>query len=162
MKQRELNEYIKHYLEQDKTHSAIMLTAPWGTGKSYYIQNSLIPFIDTEEERKCIVVSLYGIKEVQEISKAIYLEVRAKSLMKKSEKISASKLICKTIIKGVASYFNVDLSMSEADLQRLYESINLAGKLIILEDLERARIDIIELLGYVNSLVEKIGLKYYW
>ena len=49
--------------------------------------------------------------------------------------------------------------MSEADLQRLYESINLAGKLIILEDLERARIDIIELLGYVNSLVEQDRVK---
>lgn len=154
-----LNEYIAHYLYEDKTHSAIMLTAPWGTGKSYYIQNSLIPFIDTEEERKCIVVSLYGLKEVQEISKAIYMEVRAKSLIKKSEKISAGKLICKTIIKGVTSFFNVDLSMSEDDLQKLYESIDLAGKLIILEDLERTGIDIIELLGYVNSLVEQDGVK---
>ena len=95
MKQRELNEYIKHYLEQDKTHSAIMLTAPWGTGKSYYIQNSLIPFIDTEEERKCIVVSLYGIKEVQEISKAIYLEVRAKSLMKNQKRFQRVNLFAK-------------------------------------------------------------------
>lgn len=31
MNQKELNEYIKHYLEKDKTQSAIMLSAPWGT-----------------------------------------------------------------------------------------------------------------------------------
>lgn len=155
----ELNEYIKRYLQEDRTHSAIMLTAPWGTGKSHYIQNSLIPFIDADEDKKCITVSLYGIKDLREISKSIYLEVRAKSLTKKSEKLSAGKLIGKTIVKGIASFFNVDLSMKEEDLQNLYDSIDLTGKLIILEDLERSHIDINEILGYVNNLVEQDGVK---
>ena len=154
-----LNEYIAHYLYEDKTHSAIMLTAPWGTGKSYYIKNTLMPFIDSEEEKRCIVISLYGLKEIREISKAIYLEVRAKKLIKKSEKLSAGKLVGKTVVKGIASFFNVDLSVSDEDLQKLYESIDLTGKLIILEDLERTGIDIIELLGYVNSLVEQDEVK---
>jgi hypothetical protein len=155
----ELNEYIKHYLEEDKTHSAIMLTAPWGTGKSYYIQNKLMPFIDSDEEKRCIVVSLYGLKDLHEISKSIYLEIRAKAFAKKSEKLSTGKLIGKTIIKGIASFFNVDLSMKEEDLQKMYESIDLTGKLIILEDLERSNIDIIEIMGYVNNLVEQDGVK---
>lgn len=41
----ELNQFILHYLTKDKTHSAIMLTGSWGTGKSYYIQNVLVPFL---------------------------------------------------------------------------------------------------------------------
>ncbi len=40
MKTEELNDFIKHYIEMDKTQSALMLTAPWGTGKSYYINNN--------------------------------------------------------------------------------------------------------------------------
>ena len=32
----EYNLYIENYLKNDKTQSAIMLTAPWGMGKSYY------------------------------------------------------------------------------------------------------------------------------
>ncbi len=154
-----LNEYIKHYLEDDRTHSAIILTAPWGTGKSFYIQNFLLPYIDTAEERKCIVVSLYGLKDLREISKSIYLEMRAKAFAKKSERISAGKLIGKTIVKGITNFFNVDLAMSEADLQNLYESVDLAGKLIILEDLERSQIDIVEILGFVNNLVEQDEVK---
>ena len=67
METKELNKFIKHYLEDDNTHSAIMITAPWGTGKSYYLQNELIPFIDADDQKKCIVVSLYGLKELQEI-----------------------------------------------------------------------------------------------
>lgn len=55
-----LNKYILHYIEEDRTKKAIMLTSPWGTGKSYYIQNELRPFLEDEKngKHKCIVVSL--------------------------------------------------------------------------------------------------------
>ena len=44
MRDLDYNLYIENYLANDKTKSAIMLTAPWGMGKSYYIQNSLIAY----------------------------------------------------------------------------------------------------------------------
>ena len=37
----ELNGYIMHYLEEDKTHTAIMLTGEWGSGKTYYVEKIL-------------------------------------------------------------------------------------------------------------------------
>lgn len=46
MNYRECNLYIENYLNNDKTQSAIMLTAPWGTGKSHYIQNELLPHLE--------------------------------------------------------------------------------------------------------------------
>ena len=73
-----------------------MLTAPWGSGKSYYIKNSLCPFL-LEKELDYVVVSLYGLKEIKEVSKNLYLEVRAKKLNGKSEKFAAGKIIGKTI-----------------------------------------------------------------
>lgn len=161
MTYQDLNQYILHYLTEDKTQSAIMLTAPWGTGKSFYIQNELKPFLAKEENgsHKCLVVSLYGLKELSEISKALYLESRAKFLNNNSEKMEAGKLATKTILKGVTSFFGIDLSHSDEDMQNLFESIDLSGKLIILEDLERSGIDILEVLGYVNNLVEQDGVK---
>ena len=47
----ELNRYIKHYIEEDKTHTAIMLTGDWGSGKTYYIEKVLVPFLQREKER---------------------------------------------------------------------------------------------------------------
>ncbi|UYI90894.1 MAG: KAP family NTPase [Oscillospiraceae bacterium] len=161
MTYQDLNQYILHYLTEDKTKSAIMLTAPWGSGKSFYIQNELKPFLEKEENgsHKCLVVSLYGLKELSEISKALYLESRAKFLNNNSEKMEAGKLATKTILKGVTSFLGIDLSHSDEDMQKLFESIDLSGKLIILEDLERSGIDILEVLGYVNNLVEQDGVK---
>lgn len=157
----ELNQYILHYLTEDKTQSAIMLTGDWGTGKSYYINNVLKPFLEKDENVKhqCIVVSLYGISETVEISKAIYFETRAKFLQTKTETGTAAKITARTIVKGVTSFFGVDLSASSDNMRELYESADLSGKLIVLEDLERSGLDILQVLGYVNSLVEQDGVK---
>ena len=51
------------------------------------------------------------------------------------------------------------VEFSNKDFERLFSSINLEGKLIVLEDLERSGIDIIEIMGYVNNLVEQDGVK---
>lgn len=154
-----LTEYIKNYLENDRTRSAIMLTGAWGCGKSYYIQNTLVPELDKNEENRCIVVSLYGVKTLEALSKSIYLEIRAKVLSKKSEGLNAAKIIGKTVVKGIASFFGVNISVSDDELNQLYQSIDLTGKLIVLEDLERSGIDILEVMGYVNNLVEQDGVK---
>ena len=155
----ELTRYIKHYIEKDKTKSAIMLSGDWGTGKSHYIQHELIPELQKEGSVHCVTVSLYGLKTVNEISKSIYLELRAKALQDKGEAAATGKMVGKTVVKGITSFFGIDLSVSEEDMQQIYESIDLSGKLIILEDIERSQIGILELLGYVNNLVEQDGVK---
>lgn len=161
MTYQELNQYILHYLTEDKTKSAIMFTGPWGTGKSYYIQNELKPFLEKKENggHSCVIVSLYGLKDTAEISKSIYLGTRMKFLTAASEKSTTVTFAGETIIKGIAGALGVDLSVSERSLKRLYASVNLTGKLVVLEDLERSGIDILEVLGYVNNLVEQDGVK---
>lgn len=161
MNNSELSKYILHYIKENRTRSAIMLTADWGTGKSYYIQNELIPFLSKKENGccACIVVSLYGLKSVEEISKSLYLESRMKFLAKNSEGIATGKFAVRTIVKGITSFLGVDLSKTEDELQELYQSVDLSGKLIIFEDIERSGIGILEILGYVNSLVEQDGVR---
>ncbi len=155
----ELNKYIKHYLEKDKTHTAIMLTGEWGSGKTYYVENILTPFLQETRKSRCVVISLYGLETISDISKSIYMELRMKALEKESEVWSAGKLIAKTVVKGAAGIFGIDVSMSEDELQKLYSSVDLSGKLLVFEDLERSGIELVKLLGYVNNLVERDGIK---
>lgn len=46
----ELNNCIKHYLKEDKTHTAIMLTGEWGSGKTYYIENQLTEILQDDKK----------------------------------------------------------------------------------------------------------------
>ena len=50
-------------------------------------------------------------------------------------------------------------SIEDKDFQEIYESVDLTDKLIVLEDIERTQIDIIELLGYINNMCENDGVK---
>lgn len=155
----ELNEYILHYLKKDKTHTAIMLTGEWGSGKTYYVENDLIPFLK-QNKAEAIAVSLYGLNDVSMISKSIYMELRMSTLGgKHSEVVTTGKVIAKNVIKNITGLAGINIGLSDVDLQELYESVNLENKLLILEDVERSNIDITYLLGYVNGLVERDGVK---
>ena len=153
-----LNKYIKNYFQNDKTQRAILLTAPWGNGKSYYIKNELVPFLKNEGV-DCVSISLYGVEDLDALSRNIYTEVRAKRISPKSEGANIATMIGKTIIKGAASFFGVDISQSDDDLKKLYESIDLSGKLLIFEDLERISFDLKEFMGYVNNICEQDSVK---
>lgn len=50
----QLNNTIKNYLDNDKTNSAIMLTGEWGSGKSYYIRNELLPYIEKDGDKNVL------------------------------------------------------------------------------------------------------------
>lgn len=153
-----INQYILNYVVNDKTQNALMLTAPWGTGKSYYIKNELSKFLN-DKNIKCIVVSLYGLKSLQDLSKAIFIEAKCKMLNKKSIILQSTKIIATTVAKGAASFFSITLDLSQKQLQKLYESLNFSNTLLILEDLERSNIDTKEIMGFVNNLVEHDGAK---
>ena len=160
----DLNKYIIHYLEHDRTHSAIMLSGPWGSGKSHYIKHNLIPALKKSngEKDRSIVVSLYGIQDTSEISKEIYIELRSRWISREArntEMFQTGKSVVKAIFRGLPGFLNFDIKISDEDLNNIYKTVDLSNKLIILEDIERSTIDIIELLGYVNSLVEQDNVK---
>lgn len=178
MTNKELNKYILHYIEQDHTKSAIMLTGGWGTGKSHYIQNELIPFLSSEENGKhqCIFIPLYGLTQLSEVSKIIFFELKSAGLQQWFNKNISTRIpdafkkmgkevmllgsgVGKTVIKGILSTKGIEIGMSEKDLKKLYQSIDLNDKLLIFEDVERSAINILDFLGYVNSLVEQDGVK---
>lgn len=161
----EYNSYIKNYLENDKTQSAIMLTAPWGTGKSYYIRNDLSRFLE-ENKLSYAIVSAYGLSSIADINKELFLEIKFQKTKKQCKWLATfGKTIAtgavgigKTLLKNIA-HIDIDFDLSEPNYKKLYDLVNLKDKLIIFEDIERSSVDIIEFLGYVNSLVEQDGVK---
>ncbi len=170
METKELTSYIKNYLEHDITNRAIMLSAPWGTGKTFYIHNSLIKELTY---KKCVYISLYGIQTIKELNRSLYLEIMFNKLKqkryKKSTKINKFKNkvkavtpialnISNTILKNACN-IDINIDWDKIKFDKLLKSVDLSGKLIILDDVERASIDLIELLGYINNLEEHDKIK---
>ena len=154
----ELNRFIERYATQYTTKTAVLLTGEWGSGKSYYINNSLCPYLK-EHKVKCVVVSLYGIDNLSDLSKQIYLNLRCPPLAKESEVKEYISIVGHSIINNALSFKGVNINISEKQLQKLFNSVNLKNVLLVIEDFERSSIDIIKLLGFINGIVEYDGAK---
>lgn len=155
---KQILDFIFNYLTKDKTQNALMLTSPWGTGKSYFINNELSNFLK-DKGIKCIIVSLYGLNNLQDLSKAIFIEAKCKAINSKNLALQSAKIIATTVAKGIASFWGINLDISEKQLEKLYRSLDFSKTLLVLEDLERSGIEAKEVLGFVNNLVEHDGAK---
>ncbi|MFI3172844.1 MAG: hypothetical protein R3Y58_10855 [Eubacteriales bacterium] len=90
------------------------------------------------------------------------MELRSIKLFNSNETTEAIKILGKTVFKNVSQLvpaINFNIEINKSDLQKLYDSVDLTNKLVVLEDLERSHIDIIELLGYINNFVEQDNVK---
>ncbi len=134
-----------------------MLDGKWGIGKSYFIKNKLYPRLDKQESINCAIISLYGINNLSEVSKSIYLQLRLHLNKANTEKNRIKTLAVNTVVRSIIGYLKID--MSDENISDLYESICLDNTLIILEDIERSSIDIFDILGYVNDLTENNDAK---
>lgn len=154
----QINEHIKNYIKNDKTRMSIMLSAPWGTGKSFYAKNILCPYLK-DNKIDSAYISLYGLDSFEDISKSIFVELKTKKLPKKSFVMTGAVVVAKTILKIGTSFHGINPSIDNKDLCKLYESINVKNKLIIFDDFERSNISVDKLLGYINNLTENDGAK---
>lgn len=154
----ELNSFISRYAKEYKTKTAMLLTGEWGVGKSYYIKESLIPYLE-DNKIQSVVVSLYGVDNLSGLSKQIFLQLRFPTLSQKSEIKEYASIVGGNVVNNLLSMKGISFSISDKRLLQLYESVNLKGILLILEDAERSSIDILKLLGYINGLVEYDGAK---
>ncbi|PFM33595.1 P-loop NTPase fold protein [Bacillus cereus] len=167
---------ILDYIERDKTNHAILLNGKWGSGKTYFWENVLKEKIEAKEKknkgiwrlkkevdvkkRNAIYVSLYGVNSIEEINKKIFL-----GKWEKLQKITESKIgggvteIAKAMLGSVK---NMELPYIKGiDIPNIDfgQFLNFTNTVLCFDDLERASIDINEVLGYINNFVEHDGIK---
>ena len=89
----DLIESILDYIRSDYTDYAIMINGEWGSGKTYFWNHKIRPKIEnmSVNGRRLtpIYMSLYGISNLEEISKKIFIETT--QLMDKLKKIYECK-----------------------------------------------------------------------
>ncbi len=161
----QLNAGIVRYLKS-KTDYAILLTGKWGVGKTHYYKNTLTPIIEKEEpidgseKFKSIHISLFGLNSIEDIQVQIFLSLH-KYMKTKSAKLAFG--LSKMIVRGMLAfnklgtpedYFS-DVKSKEGTLIKLDQLV------ICFDDFERRspNLDLKELVGYINSLVEVMGAK---
>jgi hypothetical protein len=150
-------ESVKRYMHAT-TQSALLLTGEWGSGKTYFVKNTLIKEIN-KEGVSCIYISLNGIKNSNELIRQILA-----SKLKLSQKVIIGSSIIKsiyelgTIIPGFEKFKDIKIS-SNKDIINIF---NFSKNFLVFDDLERISPDfnIADFLGFINTeFVEHNGYK---
>lgn len=165
---------IKNYLSMEST-GALMVSGEWGCGKTYHIENMIIPALQ-QEGWNSIKVSLFGIESVNEIPFLIadnykwpttnedepknIIQSLLKFWKKKTSRMVAQSAQFVSTISWLGNFVDVK-TLVKNNSSLLYKLIPQEKTVIFLDDVERVidTIDVHTLLGTINGLVEQRGYK---
>ena len=107
-----------------------------------------------------IYMSLYGISNLEEISKKIFIETTQlmDKNLRKFMNISGQQTIPEYAKTGIdmANFFGVTQNGDKIDYKEFFSTDD---KVLCFDDLERANVDVIDILGYINNFVEHDHIK---
>lgn len=157
-----IEEFLKYYysFEQEPGY-AVLLKGKWGTGKTWFINQTLKSF--AQQGGKYLYVSLYGVTTFEEIEDEFFKQLHP---LLSSKSMALTAKIAKGLLKAT---LKIDLDGDEKsdgsvsaqapDLNLPDYLTNTSGFVIVFDDLERASINLESLLGYINHYVEHQGYK---
>ena len=160
----DLVESILDYIRADYTDYAIMINGEWGSGKTYFWNNKVRNKIESMQlngkRYRTIYMSLYGISNLEEISKKIFIETtqlmdkNLKKYMDSNGQVNIPEY-AKTGL-DMANFFGVTQNGDKIDYSDFFATDD---KVLCFDDLERANVDVIDILGYINNFVEHDHIK---
>ncbi|TCN50530.1 hypothetical protein D0809_23595 [Flavobacterium circumlabens] len=161
---------VEQYLKIESNY-AMIISGKYGTGKTHFYKNELVPMISNlqlpKKEGKVydpIHISLFGYSSLEEIQTAILAELYP---LLKDKKVKLGVGVVKALIKGfikIKSLGTVDVNLSDYQDDLKTEAIDwikFDELVICFDDIDRKspNLDIQEVLGFINSLVENQGAK---
>ena len=160
----DLVESILDYIRSDYTDYAIMINGEWGSGKTYFWNHKIRRKIESLQLNgktyTTIYMSLYGISNLEEISKKIFIETTQlmdRNLKKYMDSNGQTTIpeYAKTGL-DMANFFGVSQNGDKLDYGEFFSTDD---KVLCFDDLERANVDVIDILGYINNFVEHDHIK---
>lgn len=171
-----LTAYLDEYLKMDTPQFAVMITGKWGCGKTYYIKERIKIWnkekVSSGKETivlKPIYLSVNGLSNISSVIKKIKTALNP---ILYSKGAAVAKKVALTALQVLTkSKVDLDDDGSGEDLSSLLDAEGLlevfksdsssikGNRVLIIDDLERCRINIDELFGFVNDIVEHSNSK---
>ncbi len=150
--------YLKNWANTDDSpHFAVLLSGNWGGGKTHFVKSTLDAAGFTE--RHLVYVSLFGISDTAALENQLFFA----SASKAAKIAHRSAGIFGSVVKGALRIdidgdgkpdgtANIQFDGLSGMIQKAFD--NLDGAVLVLDDVERSKIGVTDLLGVVNRLVE--------
>ena len=158
---------IDVYLNDQDSDYAIMLDGSWGSGKTYFVKENLIPYLEKNKEKRIIYVSLFGMNDINELLDNIMLcviDLRAKEATQSKDFLSGCKsgFIKKVDASFMANSLRRVLSFVPkgneikgiiSDVGKLF--VDFKKYIFVFDDFERSCINFNVLLGLFSEIINQ-------
>ena len=162
-------ERLRTYLASSETKGAFLIDGPWGSGKTYFIEDFREKWNASDPKQKMLYVSLNGLATKREIDDALFAATHP--IIKAAADNRFARLGMH-IAKTAASIFRVGLNLPFKDskdgkavtfdadfsnlpvLRDVFDSVK-DGAILVFDDLERCKLDMASLLGYISQFIEQ-------
>ncbi|WKZ97553.1 KAP family NTPase (plasmid) [Lacticaseibacillus paracasei] len=167
MKSEQLIESLSDYVNADDPF-AVMIDGPWGSGKTYFIKETMIPRI--HKEHKVVYFSVYGYSSLASLKSDLIGNLLISSLGKQPNEVDASKDVMDLIkgtVEGIGQKLTSFKSLAETTekfiiKKQLRAQKDDANPVLIIDDLERVSREIhtSDLLGFLlTNIIEPYGYR---
>ncbi len=148
---------IADYIKESRYTQAVLINGAWGVGKTFFVENKLL-----NELKDYIVVrySLYGVQSSEQVVSELQREmiiklVENKDFTLKGKSVNIPSKILDIAPNGIGMILK-KIGIDPVDLNEIINKIDFDKSkiIIIFDDLERAGMEINEVLGVINLYVE--------
>ena len=148
---------FENYLKAGKTQYAILINGAWGSGKTFFWNNSLQQIVKRNDFTP-IYISLNGISKIETLNHLLFIKL-IPFINKQENPVVKSITTLLTNIANLASKKVLDITLTEVFKDVSIESFAFSKHIICFDDLERCQIPVREVLGFINNYVEHKSLK---
>ena len=170
-----LQELVR-YCTEENTHGALLLTGEIGCGKTHLVEKELAEAL--KDTHFLVRVSLLGIDSLSALQDALrrqWLLVCTPFLAKTSKRKDRAKKagilsaiatalasvnpVAENVASVVTSINPLEYIPLEAEVEDFHEAGRKKRVVMVFDDLERNKVDLFEVMGYINDCCENKGFK---
>ena len=147
----EIKSSISNFLNYKISNGALLIDGEWGSGKTYFVQNEIIPELIENKGTNVVYISLFGLSSGLELKNSILL----KSIIDNGSKNNGVAKIKDRVSKMISKFEVLTKFVSALEVSDLVEFEKI---IYVFDDLERVRDKnlLLEFMGIISSgLIEK-------
>jgi len=173
----EIKQELMSFISCNENNGALLLSGKWGCGKTYIIRQ-VAKEINDGQDRMVVIISLFGVDSIKTLTRKVkerifYAKIGQEKMYGQKKGFSTFKSIATPILTLASEYSMLAKGINTAFSVDLYDIINVEKEVVchrngttekrqlvlVFDDLERSRIDNVELLGVINEYSENKGIK---